>query len=175
MQVARPLLGDRRCLSRGRRLSAQLYLKQTLCPEKPEPESSVAFKSFSLSATHDGRKSRIRPLSRENRDICILRRLIPGCDLIEFSFRACVRWTAAANCDKRSTSLRRYTSVARVVLNLRELVRASDQPTVPDENRGRYLSTSSRARRSIARLRSTRKIRDVRHRWLRALRPCVTS
>src|SRR5271167_2976309 len=72
VQVARPLLGDRRCLSRGRRLSAQEKQKQALCLEKTATILGVVLKIFSLSATRHIVKSRIRPNSLENRMFCNL-------------------------------------------------------------------------------------------------------
>src|SRR5277367_3291069 len=62
-------------LSRGRRLSAHHYLKQTLCLEKPAINQEVRDQVFSLSATWDTSKSRNRPPFRENSDFCKLRRI----------------------------------------------------------------------------------------------------
>src|ERR1700684_573838 len=61
-------------LSRGRRLSAQHHLKQTLCLQKLSMNSGVRDRFFSLSATCDTSKSRNRPLFRENSRFCKLRR-----------------------------------------------------------------------------------------------------
>src|ERR1700689_3392116 len=59
-------------LSRGRRLSAQHYLKQTLGLQKTAMKSGVRWRFFSLSATCNTSKSRNRPLFRENSGFCKL-------------------------------------------------------------------------------------------------------